>query len=103
MLMERPDLSLVGQAKNGHEVLELALHLRPDVIIMDITMPRPDGIETTRQIKQAMPEVRVIGLSMHETEEMATAMRNAGASEYLTKTAPIEDLISAILRVCPRR
>lgn len=73
------------------------------LVLMDVTMPRMDGIEATRQISQAAPEVSVIGLSMHETEEMVAAMRSAGASDYLTKTARDEDLVSAILQVCPRR
>lgn len=102
MLLEHPDLNLVGEAGDGQEALELALRLRPDVVLMDITMPRMDGIEATRQIKQAAPEVRVVGLSMHETSEMVAAMKNAGASEYVTKSAPVEDLISSILHACPR-
>jgi DNA-binding NarL/FixJ family response regulator len=79
----------------------MALQLRPDVVLMDISMPRADGIEATRQIKRAIPEVSVIGLSMHETEEMVATIRNAGATEYLTKTTPVEDLLSAILRLHP--
>ncbi len=101
-LMEHPGLDLIGEAGDGQEALEIAMQLRPDVILMDITMPRMDGIEATRHIKQVAPSVAVIGLSMHETEEMVSAMKNVGASDYLTKTAPIEDLIAAILRVCRR-
>jgi CheY-like chemotaxis protein len=103
MLREHPHLNLVGEAKDGMEAIAMALEIRPDVVLMDITMPRMDGIEATRRIKQAVPDVAVVGLSMHETEEMVTAMKNAGASEYLTKTAPIEELVSVILRLCPRR
>ena len=101
-LTEYPDLDVIGEAENGQEALEMALELRPEVILMDITMPRMDGIEATRQIKQAAPGIAVIGLSMHETEDMMSAMKYAGASEYLTKNAPTEDMIAAILRVCPR-
>jgi PAS domain S-box-containing protein len=103
MLREHPDLNLVGEAQDGQEAMEMAFQMRPDVVLMDISMPRMDGIEATRQIKQTAPEVSVIGLSMHETGEMVTAMKSAGASEYLTKTAPVEDLITAILRACPRK
>lgn len=98
MLMEHPDINVVGGARDGQEAIDMAFQLRPDVVLMDISMPRLDGIEATRQIKRAMPEISVIGLSMHETEEMSATMLNAGASEYLTKTTPIEDLVSAILR-----
>jgi signal transduction histidine kinase/CheY-like chemotaxis protein len=100
-LMEHPDINVVGGAKDGQEAIEMALQLRPDVVLMDISMPRADGIEATRQIKRAIPEVSVIGLSMHETEEMVATIRNAGATEYLTKTTPVEDLLSAILRLHP--
>lgn len=100
MFREDPHLDVVGEASDGCEAIDLALRLRPDVVLMDITMPHLDGIEATRQIKAALPDIRVIGLSMHETEEMITAMRNAGACEYLTKTAPTEAMIAAILQIC---
>lgn len=103
LLREHPHLNLVGEARDGQEAMEMALRMRPDVVLMDITMPRMDGIEATRQIKQAAPEVSVVGLSMHESADLASAMRGAGASEYLTKTAPVEDLIAAIMQACPRR
>ena len=103
LLREHPDLNLVGEAQDGQEATEMALQMRPDVVLMDITMPRMDGIEATRQIKQVAPEVSVVGLSMHESGDVATAMRRVGASEYLTKTAPVEELIAAIVQACPRR
>lgn len=99
---EHLDLHVIGEARNGLEAVKMAIQLRPDVVLVDITMPFLDGIEATRQIKESMPETCVIGLSMHETEEMIAAMKNAGASDYLTKTASTEDMISAILRARPR-
>jgi PAS domain S-box-containing protein len=102
MLRGHPNLNVVGDAKDGQEAMEMALQLRPNVVLMDITMPRMDGIEATRRIKQAVPDVTIVGLSMHETEEMVAAMKNAGANEYISKTAPLEELVSAILRLCPR-
>lgn len=98
LLEEQPELEVVGSAADGVEAVELALATQPDVIIMDITMPRLNGIEATRRITLELPQVRVIGLSMHEREDMATAMREAGAVAYLTKSGPSEDLIAAILR-----
>ena len=79
----------------------MALQLRPDVILMDVSMPRMDGIEATRRIKEAAPEIRIIGLSMHEKGDMESSMRNAGADHYLDKTAATEDLIAAILNPRP--
>lgn len=96
----RPEVVVVGEAGDGQEAVDLALLLKPDVILMDITMPRMDGIEATRRITAALDHVRVIGLSMHEGEEMATAMRGAGAVGYMTKGGDPDALIAAILTPC---
>ena len=96
LLREEEDIELVGEACDGQMAVELNRKLRPDVIIMDITMPRLDGVEATRQVVRETPDVRVIGLSMHEKEDMALSMRRAGAVEYLTKGCPAEELIAAI-------
>ncbi len=102
LLRGQPNIDLIGEADDGQEAVEMALQLRPDVILMDVSMPRMDGIEATRRIKEAAPEIRIIGLSMHEKGEMERSMRNAGADHYLVKTAAAEDLIAAILKQCPR-
>jgi len=91
-----PDLELVGEAKDGREAIELARRLKPDVVIMDIEMPGTNGIDATRAIAAEMPEIRVVGLSMHTREDMEQAMRAAGASEYLPKDGPAENLLAAI-------
>ena len=96
LLTDEPDIEVVGQASDGQEAVELAGEIRPDVVLMDVTMPRLDGIEATRQIKNQMPEIRVIGLSMHEKEDLAAAMREAGASAYLSKNGCCETLIGTI-------
>lgn len=96
MLDGYEDVDLVGQAEDGVRAVEQALELEPDVVIMDITMPRMDGVEATRRITAARPQTRVVGLSMHEREDMARAMIEAGAATYLTKGGPVQDLLDAI-------
>jgi CheY-like chemotaxis protein len=96
LLGEEADIELVGEAPDGRVAVDLALHTKPDVILMDVTMPRLDGIEATRRIIAALPHVRVIGLSMHEEEDMAAAMYEAGASAYLSKGGPSESLLATI-------
>jgi PAS domain S-box-containing protein len=96
ILADQADIELVGQASDGVMAVDMARQLRPDVIIMDVTMPRLDGVEATRKIAGEMPEVRVIGLSLHEPADMAASMREAGARAYLNKGGPAEELIAAI-------
>jgi PAS domain S-box-containing protein len=96
LLAEQPDIEVVGQAGNGREAVDLAHQFRPDVVIMDVAMPVMAGDEATRQIKLYQPGVRVIALSMFDEPEMAERMRRAGATAYLLKTGPSEDLLAAI-------
>jgi PAS domain S-box-containing protein len=91
-----PIIHVVGEASNGREAVELAHQLKPDLIVMDISMPEMDGIEATRRIKAQLPNVRVIGLSMHEDEQLAQAMRQAGAEAFVSKTASSAELLKAI-------
>jgi len=98
-LREQPGIEVVGDACDGQEAVEIALATRPDVVLMDVTMPRMDGIEATRCILAQLPHVRVIGLSMHEGKDMIIAMREAGAVAFLTKSLPIEELVTEILTV----
>lgn len=90
------DVEVVGQAGDGVEAVELARRLHPDVIIMDISMPRMNGIEATRRILADLPHCRVVGLSMHDDPAMVQAVRDAGASAYVTKGGPSEALLAAV-------
>jgi CheY-like chemotaxis protein/anti-sigma regulatory factor (Ser/Thr protein kinase) len=96
LLAEEPDFELVGEACDGQQAVELALSARPDVVLMDITMPRLSGIEATRVIRASLPDVRIIGLSMHEDPALTAMMREAGADAYFPKSGPSTELIRAI-------
>jgi len=93
------DLSVIGQACDGQEAIDLALLLMPDVILMDINMPGLNGIEATRCIHQKAPHIRIIGLSMHEDPDHARNMRAAGAVGYQNKDCAATELVVAI-RAC---
>jgi CheY-like chemotaxis protein len=96
LISNQPDIQVAGEAANGKEAVELALQLRPDVIVMDISMPVLDGIEATRRIKSELPGVRIIGLSMFEDKNSAQNIINAGAESFVPKTASSAELLKAI-------
>ncbi len=96
MLEGEPDMAVVGQAANGRVALDLVDELEPDIVLMDVNMPILNGIEATRHIHARFPGVRVVGLSMHEEQDRAAAMREAGAVAYVTKSASPEELVGAI-------
>lgn len=98
LIRSESDLEIVGEASNGVSAVALARQAFPDVMLMDISMPVMDGIQATRVIHDELPQVKIIGLSMFEDREQMTAMREAGASEYVTKSGPSEALIEAIRR-----
>lgn len=86
VLNSQPDMEVVGEASDGLEALVLARTLRPDVILMDVTMPGTDGMETTRLIKQEQPEARIIMLSAHDEDDKLFEAIRFGAQGYLLKT-----------------
>ena len=90
------EIEVVGEAADGAEAIELARQLLPDVVVMDVSMPKMSGIDATRWITENLPRVRVIGLSMHEDEPVAVAMREAGAVAFVTKDGPSAALMAAI-------
>jgi len=93
-----PDIQIVGEAAHGLEAVELAADLHPDVILMDVSLPLLTGVEATSAIHAAHPDIRIIGLSMFDDRVHAQEMRDAGAVEYVTKSAPSSELIAAIRR-----
>ena len=99
LLEDEADIEIVGDAKDGRQAVELALRLRPDVIVMDIAMPMLNGIEATRQILAALPTVRVLILSAHSDEEYVERVIELGAAGFVLKQSSLEALAGAIRMV----
>jgi DNA-binding NarL/FixJ family response regulator len=78
-------LEIVGEAGDGHAAIEMTLHLIPEVIVMDVKMPRLSGVEATRRIKQVLPEVHVVGVSAQDDAVIREAMTTVGCSAFITK------------------
>lgn len=96
LLSDEPDIKVVGEARNGHEAVELALAERPDVVVMDIHMPELSGVEATRQIRAAAPDVRVLVLTSYQDDPYIYGLLDAGASGYLLKTAEGGEIVRAV-------
>ena len=99
LLDTQPDIQIVGQADNGVDGVALAERLKPDVILMDLVMPRLDGIEATRCIMAAQPEARILVLTSFATEDRVFPAIKAGAFGYLLKDSDSEELVTAIHQV----
>ena len=99
LLAQQPGMEVVAEARDGQEAVRAALKHRPDVVVMDISMPGMNGIEATRQITKRLPEVKVLSLSMHADKRFVLAVLEAGASGYLLKESALEELVRAIRAV----
>lgn len=98
-LDDAPDLEVVAEASDGHEAVDIAIALAPDVVLMDVRMPGMDGIEATRRILEATPTVRVLMLSVSDdTDDLLEAVK-AGAAGYLLKETSITDIATSTRRV----
>jgi DNA-binding NarL/FixJ family response regulator len=100
---QQEEFEVVGEAGDGRSAVRMVLDLEPDVLVMDIAMPDLNGIEATRQIKAAAPQVKVIALSMHADRRFVEGMLGAGASGYVLKSSASEELVSAIREVTSGR
>jgi len=91
-----PRCEIVGTAGDGRELLELAASARPEIIVLDITMPRLNGIDACRQLRRKMPEVKFVFLTVNEDPDLAAEAINLGASGYLLKSSATSELFTAI-------
>lgn len=99
LLASVDDADVVGEASTGAEVVEQALALQPDVVLMDLHMPEPNGIEATRQVVEASPHVSVLVLTMVEDDDAVFAAMRAGARGYLVKGASQGEILAAVRAV----
>lgn len=103
LIEKQPGFSVAGTAVDGREAVRLAQELEPDLVLMDVSMPRLSGIEATRQLSVEMPGVKVLCLSMHVERQFVSAMLAAGADGYVLKDAAEEELVEAIRQVAAGR
>lgn len=99
LLDAEPDMEVAGEAVDGKDAVRLAQELKPDLVVMDVTMPVMNGIEATRRLKEVMPSLPVLVLTMHDEPEFVFAMLDAGADGYVLKETTAKELASAIRAV----
>ncbi len=95
-LNEHPNFEIVGQAEDGYTGVQKALELKPDLVVMDIGLPRLDGIAATKQIKEKLPHIHVVMLTSHTLQTEVVAALSSGADAYCIKGASLERLLAAI-------
>ena len=98
-LAQRSDFEVIGEAGDGEEAVKVALELKPDLVIMDVGLPKLSGVEATKRIKAACPEIALLVLTIHDDEEYILSLLEAGAAGYLLKTSHSEDIDRAISAV----
>lgn len=95
-LESQPDWKVVGEAATGSEAVEKAKLLKPDVVVLDISMPELNGLETTRQILEAVPQAEIVILTMHDSEKLVQRALQAGARAFVTKSDVAHHLVDAV-------
>jgi DNA-binding NarL/FixJ family response regulator len=96
LLEQQPDFEVVGEADNGQQALDLIKELKPDVAILDIRMPKLNGIEVVRQMQSFSPETKALMLTAYDDDDYVLALMDAGASGYLLKTAHEKELVDSV-------
>jgi DNA-binding NarL/FixJ family response regulator len=99
LLTTNPDIEIAGEAGDGREAIYLVEKLAPDLVMMDLSMPRMDGMEAIREIKRRWPKTKVLSLTVHKTEEYILTTLKAGADGYLLKDANYEEMMTAVRSV----
>lgn len=96
LIDSQPDMRVVGEAANGREVVQLARELKPDVVVMDLSMPELNGLQATERLKAESPEIKVVGLTANEDESYLRQLCKAGAVGYVLKRSAGDELVKAI-------
>ena len=96
LLTNEPDIEVVGEANDGRAAVEMTQRLKPDIVVMDITMPGLNGIEATRQVRAISSDIKVLALSMHADKRFVAGVLHAGASGYVLKNCAFKELVQAI-------
>jgi len=98
-LAQKNGITVIGEAENGEDAVKLASELRPDVILMDIVMPKVSGVEATRRIMQEWPEAKVLALSTLDQDVLVQKALQAGCKEFITKPFKSKDLVDKIKKI----
>jgi len=100
LLESKPGFEVCGEARTGREAVAKTQELKPDVVVMDISMPELNGLDATLQIRKAMPQAKVVIITQHDSEELVRQVANIGARGYVLKTDSEKDLVNAVTAVC---
>lgn len=95
-LLKDTDIEVIGEAEDGVEAVKQVIKLKPDLVLMDIVMPQQSGIEATLQIKEELPDVKILACSTMDHEDMIAKAIEAGCSDYIVKPFKAEELINAL-------
>lgn len=103
LLESQPGWTVCGEATNGREAVELTYKLKPEIVVLDITMPELGGLDAARQILKVLPRTEILVLTMHESEELVREVLHAGARGYVLKTDSGRDLLKAVEAISEHR
>jgi DNA-binding NarL/FixJ family response regulator len=99
LVESQTDMEVIGEAQDGREAIQKAVELRPDIMVIDVSMPELNGAQATRQLKQSFPKLAVLALTVHEDKSYLRELLEAGASGYVLKRTAADELIHAIRAV----